>query len=308
LVEVDWAREEQRFQSRIAEVGATPTLSLCNEAGTVLLAHSQFDAFEGEYEDAPYLFLTLCTAHIGRIGRYADEGRMEGVMRPGTVAIALPNTKAYGFWPKAHMFGIGIDLSAFSDRPDGPISVERLLPAASILHRDPLLSAVMTAIWRDAELHGLSTAFFEHAIAVVLDRLVSHNGVPTDQPASKPLSRARLKAVIDLVESRIGSDIRTSEMAIIARQDERGFCRSFRAATGLAPHEFVTTRRIEKAKQLMLAGSSVTNAALSVGYANPSKFAAAFRRICGETPTIWRRTQCHDNRTSFLGGLDEPLA
>jgi AraC family transcriptional regulator len=284
---VDWEHEERRFSNRIAELGATPKLALRNENGTVLLAHSQFEAFEGEYEAAPYLMLALCTAHVGRLGRFSDGLTTEGVLRPGSVAIALPDTKAEGFWPRAQMLGIAVDLGAFACRAQNVITVDDLVPAASTLHRDPLLSSVMTAIWRDAELHGLSTLFFEHGMAVILDRLAGFKARPA-QRANRPLSKARLNAVKDAVESRIGSDIRTADLAAIAGQDERSFCRAFRTATGLAPYEYLTVRRIEHAKQLMLGGLRVTDAAIAVGYSNPSKFAAAFRRVCGETPTAWR--------------------
>ncbi|WP_420833470.1 helix-turn-helix domain-containing protein [Sphingomonas pollutisoli] len=51
---------------------------------------------------------------------------------------------------------------------------------------------------------------------------------------------------------------------------------------------YLTQRRMERAKPLLDDGMPVTHVALSVGYSNPSKFAAAFRPICGCSPSAWR--------------------
>ena len=40
---------------------------------------------------------------------------------------------------------------------------------------------------------------------------------------------------------------------------------------------------------MLASGASVAMAATAVGYANPSKFAAAFKRATGQTPTEYRR-------------------
>lgn len=47
---------------------------------------------------------------------------------------------------------------------------------------------------------------------------------------------------------------------------------------------YLRRRRMERGRELLRAGASVAEASMSVGYANPSKFAAAFKRVFGETP------------------------
>jgi len=42
--------------------------------------------------------------------------------------------------------------------------------------------------------------------------------------------------------------------------------------------------RLMRALELLAAGSSVTDVALSVGYASPSAFVARFRQVLGSTP------------------------
>ena len=71
-------------------------------------------------------------------------------------------------------------------------------------------------------------------------------------------------------------------------RDVRSLTRAFRAATGYAPYEYLTFRRMERAKELLGTAETVMEIALQVGYSNPAKFAAAFRRFCGCSPSEWR--------------------
>jgi len=284
-------QEHERFNSRMLKLGISPNISIADRHGIGMLAHANFDASEGDFSPAPYLMLNLCTAHIGRIKRVGDGPDLEGVLRPGTVAIALPNTAARGYWSKTQMLGIAVNLGSLSALSENAITTDSMLAAASTLHNDPLLTSVMTALWRDADVHGLSCAFFEQGINVLLRRLSSYRNQPAKQPLIYPLKGARLQQVMDLMESRLGEDVRVSELAALVGQDPRTFTRSFSAATGFAPYAYFTLRRMEFAKQLLSHELlTITEIALRTGYANPSKFSAAFKRICGVSPSAWRLT------------------
>ncbi len=280
------------LNSRMSDLGGVPSLSISDKKGSLLLAHADFVASEGNFSvnPSPFLMLNLCTGHIGRMKREGDGPSLEGVLRPGTVALALPKTIASGYWPTTQMLGIAINLDKFILENEGSINVDNLIPAASKLHNDPLLSAVMTALWRDAEVHGLSGAFFEQGINTLLNRLIDFKPKKTQQPIVYPLNRRKLERVLDLMESRLSDDIRITELADLVGQDVRSFTRSFQASTGFAPYAYFTIRRIEYAKHLLTSTSVfITEIALQVGYANPSKFSAAFRRITGFTPNFWRK-------------------
>ena len=68
------------------------------------------------------------------------------------------------------------------------------------------------------------------------------------------------------------------------------FCTAFRLATGRTPHEWLTSLRIERARELLADPETrITDIALEVGYKTPSAFAASFRKVAGITPTEFRR-------------------
>ena len=60
------------------------------------------------------------------------------------------------------------------------------------------------------------------------------------------------------------------------------FSRVFKKTTGLAPSQFFTRLRMEKARQLLReADKTMIEAGLEVGYSSPSHFAQIFRREVG---------------------------
>jgi AraC-like DNA-binding protein len=75
-----------------------------------------------------------------------------------------------------------------------------------------------------------------------------------------------------------------SSLARVARVKERSFGRRFRAATGLAPGEYLQWWRSVVARS-MLTRARVQDVASRCGYATPSAFAEAFRRSMGTSPS-----------------------
>lgn len=71
---------------------------------------------------------------------------------------------------------------------------------------------------------------------------------------------------------------------------------------------YLRQRRVEQACVLLGQGQPVTAAALAVGYANPSKFAAAFKRVTGQTPSEYRRAARLEQSTELPGKAREGAA
>jgi AraC family transcriptional regulator len=98
------------------------------------------------------------------------------------------------------------------------------------------------------------------------------------------------RAVVDYIEAHLGEQVCLSKLAEIARLSLHHFCRAFKQSFGIPAHQYQMRRRMEVAK-LLLADrtASVTDIALSLGYAQTSSFSNAFRKTTGWTPTVYRR-------------------
>ena len=112
------------------------------------------------------------------------------------------------------------------------------------------------------------------------------NGLAVAAVASHQPVIERAKTFVDAhVGARIG-------LGAVARAVERTpcyFCKLFRRETGLRFTDYLTRRRIEKAKELLLdPHARIGEAAYAAGFQSLSQFNRAFKRVMGEQPTTWR--------------------
>lgn len=83
-------------------------------------------------------------------------------------------------------------------------------------------------------------------------------------------------------------------MARAALMSPSHFARSFRAAYGETPYNYLMTRRVERAKALLRRGDlSVTEVCMAVGCTSLGSFSSRFTELVGETPSAYR-ARAHD--------------
>lgn len=95
------------------------------------------------------------------------------------------------------------------------------------------------------------------------------------------LDPKRLARVVDYIEANLGSPLSLEQLAAVAALSPFHFLRSFRRAVGVSPHGYVTIRRMERARESLLAGDEIACVTAEAGYASRSWFMAAFRRHFG---------------------------
>ena len=104
-----------------------------------------------------------------------------------------------------------------------------------------------------------------------------------------PLARHLLRAR-DLVDGRYAEPLDLEALARAAHVSPRHFSRSFRRTFGETPHQYLLSRRLERARHLLrTTDMSVTEVCLAVGFASVGSFSATFSRRVGASPTTYRR-------------------
>ena len=74
------------------------------------------------------------------------------------------------------------------------------------------------------------------------------------------------------------------------------FTRLFRAIYGKTPHQYLTSVRVDRARQVLAAGASVKEACFAVGFDSVSSFTGLFKRRVGLTPAAFQVQQVHRRR------------
>ena len=107
----------------------------------------------------------------------------------------------------------------------------------------------------------------------------------TAAPLARQLLRAR-----DLVDSRYDEPLDLEALASTAHVSPRHFSRSFRQTFGETPHQYLLSRRIERARYLLrTTDMQVAEVCLAVGFKGVGSFTTTFRRHVGVSPTEYRR-------------------
>ena len=109
-------------------------------------------------------------------------------------------------------------------------------------------------------------------------------------PCRGGLPPARLKRVLEYIESNLDKNITLTELAGVANMSLYYFAVLFRQSTGLSPHRYVLSQRVERAKELLQDPKlSVLDVSMNVGFEHQNNFARAFRRVIGVSPTEFKR-------------------
>ncbi len=185
-------------------------------------------------------------------------------------------------------------LAAMGDDGDIPTHIEELrhTPGASVqdpVARNLLLSMRPALAARPEETLEL---FVDH-VALALSIHVAHRygdvaALPQQwEGGLAPWQERRAK---ELLDAHIGGGVTLDLLARACELSNRHFTRAFRQSTGMAAHQWLQYRRMEKAKQLLEKSSgSLSTIALDCGFADQSHFTRTFSRVVGVTPGTWRR-------------------
>jgi AraC family transcriptional regulator len=164
---------------------------------------------------------------------------------------------------------------------------------SSAVVRDGTMLAIASVLKRvhatGTDLSDIAASTLAHRIADHLSRHYgSEHGV--DARPRGALDRASVDRVAEYVDANLGGPLTLDQLAAVAMLSPYHFARLFRRATGLAPHQFVTSRRVDGAMRLLLgSGTSVVDIANAVGMPNTSHFRRVFRRHTGLLPGQLRR-------------------
>lgn len=101
-----------------------------------------------------------------------------------------------------------------------------------------------------------------------------------------------LRLARDRMDREFAQPLTVADLARTAAMSPAHFSRRFLAAYSETPYAYLMTRRIERAKALLVATElSVTDISLAVGCSSLGTFSARFTELVGCSPTRYRRGQ-----------------
>jgi AraC-like DNA-binding protein len=88
----------------------------------------------------------------------------------------------------------------------------------------------------------------------------------------------------DLLDSRVVEGVTLEDAAQTLHSHPTHLVRAFTREFGLPPHQYLTGRRVERARHLLLSGEPPARAAVLAGFYDQSHLTRHFRKLLGTTP------------------------
>jgi AraC family transcriptional activator FtrA len=171
----------------------------------------------------------------------------------------------------------------------------RVDPDVLYIDEGQILTSAGSAAGLDLCLHLIRRDFGAEAANLVARRLVipPHRDGGQAQFLDRPVDRRErgpLSVVLERLQRRIHQPTSLGEMARWAAMSERTFIRRFRAATGMAPGDWMTRLRIDKAKELLERSSlTIEQVASRSGLGTAMTLRHHFRKRIGLSPAEYRK-------------------
>jgi AraC-like DNA-binding protein len=153
------------------------------------------------------------------------------------------------------------------------------------LVREASRALTLARLARDEITSGASGA--QLAAGALVDALAVEvlRRAPAGAPRPGPVRDRRILRALEQIHASYAEPLGVDELARTAMMSRFHFTRVFRDEVGVAPYQYLLRVRIARATELLRSGRcSVTEAALSVGFQDFSRFARTFRAHTGKRP------------------------
>lgn len=145
----------------------------------------------------------------------------------------------------------------------------------------PLTARAMTALTRGDSFEEIAFEWAGAALALT--------AAPRREAVPAGADTGRITTVLRHLESRIAAPQSLTDLARVAGLSPYHFLRTFKAVTGITPHQWVLRARLRRAAHLLATTREpVTTIALGVGFADLSNFIRTFRAEFGMSPRRYR--------------------
>ncbi|SDE08213.1 AraC family transcriptional regulator [Auraticoccus monumenti] len=131
----------------------------------------------------------------------------------------------------------------------------------------------------------------EGRLALVVERLRGHLPGSGDErvPAPGAPTRRLARELRELLDASVVPGITLARAGHLLDAPESTLVRAFSAEYGIPPHRYLTGRRLDRARRLLLAGERAAEVAVAVGFHDQAHLSRHFRRLMGVPPGQFAR-------------------
>jgi AraC-like DNA-binding protein len=212
---------------------------------------------------------------IGQVEAEAGDAIM---VNPGEMHDGIPAGARPRAWRMLYFDPAMVARLASAEGVDG---LEVVRPAV----RDPVLATRFTQLFASVTASSSDPLATEERLLVLLMHVLRRHGLrrPPPRGPSPAIKRTLLR-----LDADPASSVSLAELAESAGTSRFQLIRGFAREVGATPHAYLVQRRVRLARQLLVGGQSIVDAAMNAGFADQSHLTRAFLRQFGVTPGRYR--------------------
>ncbi|GAA1352232.1 helix-turn-helix domain-containing protein [Streptomyces beijiangensis] len=130
----------------------------------------------------------------------------------------------------------------------------------------------------------------ESRLALIGERLRGHLGPRALSRTEAGADRGVAGRLRELLDARLVEGVGLEEAARTVHADPTHLVRAFSGAFGIAPHQYLMSRRVDRARRLLLDGRPAGEVAAATGFYDQSHLTRHFKRVVGTTPGRYAAT------------------
>jgi len=228
------------------------------------------------------------------------ERRYEGAWtktycEPGDVSLLTRSRQSHWHWTEeidvSHVYLTDNLLSGVcaevTDRCVADVGLHDVLKA-----HDPIVTAAVAAITREAQHQALGSALYVEAVATQLavHLLRNYASVTFREPNGKgKLSPAQVRRLTEYIDGRLHEQLNLERLAAVAGMGVWTFTRHFRESFGRTAHTYIIEQRIDRARRLLEQSDlPIKEVAAACGFADQAHMTRAFQTHLHTTPAALR--------------------
>jgi AraC family transcriptional regulator len=278
----------------MARVLGTNPFRMALDSSGAGIAHWKHDPLHDVVEPMTHHVIMAYNGVAQRMERRSGQLVSTGTFRPGVVIIIPEGASSRWDIPKpVDVVQLYLPQKTLMRVADEAETVQRIDLVERTAHPDAITSRLLLSAADVLEGNAALDSLFRQQLTDLLATrlLAAHAGAPAiPQLIVGGLAPKVLMRAIERLRSESDADVSLGALAAEAGLSRFHFCRAFKESTGLSPHAWLRQHRLEQAMQMLRETDvSVVAVAAALGYGSQTAFAAAFKRLTGDTPTDWRR-------------------
>jgi len=166
----------------------------------------------------------------------------------------------------------------------------RALPfVRGAVSEDARLRAAILAALEDPDVE-VDDLHLDHSLVELAEALAALDRSSTDR-ARERLDAQAVDRAREFLDANLLATVSSRTLERVSGLSRFALTRHFRACLGTSPHRYVVMRRLDRARDLIRAGTALAEAAGASGFADQAHMTRHFKKAYGVSPARWRAMQ-----------------